>query len=650
MVKRLLEHAPTAVVALALVGVALAYGGYDLTARGVIAIAVWWAIILGLGLALLPFHRPTRESYVSGGLFAGLALLAALSVIWSASAARSFVEFDRVALYLGIFILAVLAGTRENLSRWINGMAIGIAIVGLLALTTRLFPGFVPGSDEVTSIANARSRLAFPLGYWNALGFLLAIGFPLLLRGATVSRSALARGLAVGVIPALSAAIFLTSSRGAIGAALVGVAAFVVLASPRAKVIGASVCAGAGAALAVGVLSTRGALVDRHLQEPGLAAAQGRVFALVLLAVCAGAALAYVGGLRFAHTRRASLPGLRLGRRGRFALGAVVAVVLVALVVAADPVQTVSGFREAGFGQGGRQGTGDRLLSADGGGRYQFWSAAVDQFQANPILGDGAGAYELWWAANPRFSYFVGNAHSLWLETLGELGVGGLILLVGALGYGLASGVGRLRGRSGPERITLAALYAALSAWAFAATIDWMWEMPVVTIVAILCLGLMTGPATLWNGREAPQEGSVRARRGSRSFGMGVAVITAAWLVICAQAAPLLSQMRIDDSRAALARGDLAAALKAGKGARTLQPWAATPYRQLAVVEEQRGRVGAARSYIGEALDREPGNFELWQIAARIEGDAGDAAAASQSLERSRRLNPRLSAAATLTP
>lgn len=651
MVKRPLEHAPTAVVALAVVGIALADGGYGLTARGVVAVAVWWAIILGLGLALLPFRRPTRAAYLSGGLLAGLGLLAALSIAWSASPERSFIEFDRVALYLGIFILAVLASTRSSLARWIDGLAIGIVVVGLLALTSRLFPGFVPGSGEVTSIANARARLAFPLGYWNALGMLLAIGFPLLLRSAVVARRGLTRGLAVGVIPALSAAIYLTSSRGAIGAALIAVAAFLVVARPRASAIWAALCAGAGSAAAVAALKTRGALVDRPFNDPALTTAQGRVFALVAVAVCVGAGVLYVAGIATGRSRASPLPSLRLGRAGRIALGGLVAAALVAVVLAANPGQMIDGFKQAGFGQGGRQGTAGHLLSANGGGRYQFWSAAVDQFQANPILGGGAGAYEFWWAANPRFPYFVRDAHSLWLETLGELGIVGLALLVGAFGYGILTAFRRAGGRDGTERVTIAALSAVVLGWAFAAAIDWMWEMTVVSAVAVVCLALLTGPATAVSSHRAQPEGApARARRGRRSFSLGVAVIAAAWLVICAQASPLLSEMRIEDSRAAVAGGDLVAAVQDAKGARTLQPWAKSPYRQLALVEEERGRLGEARRHIGEAIEREPGNFELWDIAARIESSAGDQAGARRSLARSRSLNPRLSAAATVTP
>ena len=640
MSKPILQHVPTAVVSLSVVGLAFADGAYTLTARGILAVAVWWAIIIGLGLALLPFRRPTREAYITGGLLATLGALAALSIAWSLSPERSFVEFDRIALYLGIFILAVLAGTRDNLTRWTDGFAIGIAAVGLLALASRLFPA-LPGGDEALSRIDPQRRLAFPFGYWNALGVMLAMGLPLLLRTAVAARSLVARGLAVGVVPALSAASFLTGSRGAIGAALVGVAVLLILAQPRAGVIWAAVCAGAGSVALVAItLTVRDGLVDSTADAPALAAALGRSFAVVALAVCLLAGLAYAGGIAVARARGLSPPKPHLGAAGKAALGALAVVAVAGAVAAADPGRVLDGFKRLGFDRGERA---LDLVSAAGGGRYQFWSAAVAEFQAYPVAGGGAGSYEVWWAANPEFPYFVRNAHSLYLETLAELGPGGLALLLGALGYGLLTALRRLRGRTGAERVTVAALAATLLAWAFAAAIDWMWEMPLVTGVAILCLGLMTGPAAApraW--ASAPvEQATARARRGRRSFNVGVAVIAAAWLVICAQGALLLSHLRLEDSRSAAARGDFDAAAHAARGARTLQPWAGTPYRQLALIEEDRGNPDGARRFIEAAIEREPGNFELWQIAARIETAAGNTEAAQRRLERSISLNPR---------
>ncbi len=640
MSKRFIEHAPTAVVAASLIGVAFAYGGYGLTTRTIVAVVLWWAIILGLGLGLLPFRRPPRDAYLSGGLLAGLAILAGLSVLWSASPEKSFVEFDRITLYLGFFVLAVLGGTRANAARWADGLAIGIAVVGLLALTTRLLPGLVPGGDEVTSIPNAQARLAFPLGYSNALGILLAVGYPLLLRSSVAARTALARGLAVGVIPALSAAIFLTSSRGAIGCALLGVAVFLALARPRGKAAWASVCAAGGSALLVAALKSRVDLVSTPFDNPAVTVAQGRVVAAIALLVCFGAGLAYLGGIAAARARGLSLRTPGIGRQGRLAIGVIAAVALVAVVIAVDPGARIESFKQT-EPRGRQQSTG-QLLSLGGGGRYQFWSAAVDQFRANPVLGGGAGTYEFWWAANPRFPYSVRDAHSLWLEVLGELGLVGLILAVGAFGYGILVALRRVRGDEGPERILVAALGATLFAWAFAAAIDWMWEMTVVSAVAVICLGLMTGPATARRPQLAPSS------RGSRSFSVGVAVIAAAWLVICAQASPLLSETRIADSQAAAERGDSDAALNAARGARTLQPWAGNPYRQLALVEEERASFAAAMGYIQEAIAREPGNFELWSDAARIERGSGNSAEAQQSFERARDLNPSVPASSKM--
>jgi len=635
--KRFIEHAPTAVVAASLIGVAFAYGGYGLTTRTIVAVVLWWAIILGLGLGLLPFRRPPRDAYLSGGLLAGLAILAGLSVLWSASPEKSFVEFDRITLYLGFFVLAVLGGTRANAARWADGLAIGIAVVGLLALTTRLLPGLVPGGDEVTSIPNAQARLAFPLGYSNALGILLAVGYPLLLRSSVAARTALARGLAVGGIPALSAAIFLTSSRGAVGCALLGVAVFLALARPRGAAAWASVCAAGGSALLVAALKSRVDLVSTPFDNPAVTVAQGRVVAAIALLVCFGAGLAYLGGIAAARARGLSLRTPGIGRQGRLAIGVIAAVALVAVVIAVDPGARIESFKQT-EPRGRQQSTG-QLLSLGGGGRYQFWSAAVDQFRANPVLGGGAGAYEFWWAENPRFPYYVRDAHSLWLEILGELGLVGLILAVGAFGYGILVALRRVRGDEGPDRILVAALGATLFAWAFAAAVDWMWEMTVVSAVAVICLGLITGPATARRPPLAPSS------RGSRAFSVGVAVIAAAWLVICAQASPLLSETRIADSQAAAERGDSDAALNAARGARTLQPWAGGPYRQLALIEEERARFTVARGYIQEAIAREPGNAELWRDAARIERGSGNLVGAGRRFERARRLDPSLSAA-----
>ncbi len=119
--------------------------------------------------------------------------------------------------------------------------------------------------------------------------------------------------------------------------------------------------------------------------------------------------------------------------------------------------------------------------------------------------------------------------------------------------------------------------------------------------------------------------------------------------MILAQGAVLLSELRLDESRQAAARSDFEAAADLAHEARVLQPWAGTPYRQLALTERERGLPAAARRYIDAAIDRDPANFELWEIAAWIEADAGNPQEARRHLERSRSLNPRLADTTTVS-
>ncbi len=175
-------------VAAAVFLVAYDNGGYGLASRSVIGIALWWGIILGIGLGLLPLVRRPREALVTGGLLAGFAVWTLASTGWAPSAEAAFNEFNRVSLYLGVFTLAVLGGTRANVGRWADGLGLGIAATGIVALASRLFPHLFDNHAVAAFLPSALSRLSFPLGYWNGLAIFVGMGFPLCLRAA-VGRS-----------------------------------------------------------------------------------------------------------------------------------------------------------------------------------------------------------------------------------------------------------------------------------------------------------------------------------------------------------------------------------------------------------------------------------------------------------------------------
>jgi hypothetical protein len=157
-------------------------GSYGLASRATLAIAVWWAILLAVVLGLWPLVRPPRAALAVGGLLAALAVLTAASMVWAESAERAFTEFNRVALYLGIFVVTVLAATRQNVGRVTDGLAVGITGVGVLGLASRLFPDILPAGDVPDFLPSAYTRLSYPVEYWNGLAIFLGIAFPLLLR------------------------------------------------------------------------------------------------------------------------------------------------------------------------------------------------------------------------------------------------------------------------------------------------------------------------------------------------------------------------------------------------------------------------------------------------------------------------------------
>jgi tetratricopeptide (TPR) repeat protein len=609
-------------------------GTYRLESRNAFAIAVWWMLLIALGLGLWPAARVPRAAQVTGGSLAAFALLTGASILWAESAEKAFIEFNRAALYLGVFLVAVLAATRATAGRWADGLAIAIAGVGVLALASRFFPDVLPAGDVPRFLPATYTRLSYPVNYWNGLAILLGIGTPLLLRAAVLSERAFWRGLAVAPIPVFAAVTFLASSRGGFAVALTGAIGFLVLTARRWTAAGAVAIAALGSAASIGVLLTHDAVVNGPFDSDP-AVSQGRTAALLVALICAAVGLIYGAASRYAAGRFEIRPLI-----GRLAT-ALVVVAALAGIAASNPVERFETFKAPPGELRGAESDFIKahLLSGNGSGRWQFWGAALDEFETSPLWGRGAGSYEAWWAQHGSIPAFVRDAHSLYLETLGELGLLGFVLLVGAFSVGIASGVMRLR-RAGDDRTTIAALTAAFLAFAVGAGIDWMWELTAVSVVGIACLGFVTGPATtvLARPRVARRDERPVPRR---RFAVGVAALVLGWLVICAEAIPLLSQIKVNDSQEAVARGDGDDAVSDALAAWALQPWAASPYLQLALIHEQMGELPAARDWIREAIDRDSEDWRLWLVAARIETKAGSSEGAVRSLRRAAELNPR---------
>lgn len=577
-----------------------------------------------MAVRLWPVGPVPKGALVAGAFLAAYAVWTGLSVLWSDSAEKSFNEADRVVLYLAVFALAVVAPGRLH-RRWMDGIAAGIVGVGIVALLSRLFPHLFGQTETLAQLfPAAQRRLSFPVDYWNGLATLMALGLPLLLHAAVMHRHHIFRGLALVPVPALVSVIYLSSSRGGSLAALVAVGVFFLLTSRRWAALGAISVGAAGAALALFVLSNRPELVDHPLDSP-LAEGQGRSAAILILLICLGTGAAYGALARFVPA-----PG-RLPRPLVAGIAIAVVAVLAVGVVAADPVQRFNDFKHTP--ENLNESIHTHLFSGSSNGRWQLWTAAVDEFKDEPVHGQGAGSYEAWWAQHGELNFFVRDAHSLYVESLGELGIIGLVLLLGFFVTAVAVGASRLWSGDDEQQAAVAALLAVAAGYLLEAGIDWMWELTAVSIVAMLCLGMLTGPSTV---PPTPFD-TVRPRRSW----LGIAAAVAAVGLIVAEGIPLLATMSIRHSQTAAGRDDTASALDDALSAKAIQPWAASPYLQIALVREQAGQLPEARAAIADAIDRDDADWRLWLVKARLETKSGLIDEARSSLERARALNPR---------
>jgi O-Antigen ligase len=598
-------------------------GGSPLAVRSVAALLVWWGLFVAMAFGLGPRAPVPRIALACAGLLIAFALLAGLSTGWSPSAERAFAELDRVLLYAGVLLLPVVFARPGDASRWADGMAGATVVVALLAVGQRVFPGIFPADHLADVLPNAATRLSYPLGYWNGLAIFVALGLPLLLRAAVSSRVPLFRAAAVAPVPVLAATMYLSSSRGGVAVAVVAGIVFVVLSS-RARAVAALAVAGVGSAAAIAVLAARPVLVDGPF-DTSKAESAGLEAALLIFAICVLCGLAYMA-LTAAVTERLRVP---------LVVWAVLAVVGIGGLIAAHPATRINEFKAPPPVETtpGAIPVDTHLSSGNGSGRWQFWSAALDEFSEHPVAGGGAGSYEPWWAQHGTLDWFVRNAHSLWLETLAELGLIGLLLVASPFVLGIGAGVARLRRRAGPDRTTIAALVAVVVGFALGAALDWVWQLPAVAALAMLSLGLLVGPATV---ASQPVAEAPRMRFSARA-----AIVLVAWLVLCVQAIPFLAGQEVDASQRSARGGDLPKAIDRAESAVAIQPWATSPRLQLALVQEEAGRIDLARREIVGAIARDHQDWRLQLVASRLAVKAGDVPAARRYLARARALNPR---------
>jgi O-antigen ligase len=628
---RLEETAALIAPPLLIVGLALAGGGYEVGARHIAGLVVWLVVVGLLALGAASRAALGRPFHWGAGLLFGLALFSSISSLWSGSIELSVIEADRVLVYLGVLLAAFLiAQTDQRRQRFAEGIAISLALVALLGLGSRLLPHVLSVEESLGS----GPRLRYPLGYWNANGVTFALGVAMLLWMSRRSLSAALRWIAVALLPAVLLAIYFTYSRGGLLALVVGCGCLLALSHDRLRLLATLGIGVLGALPAVLAVQARHSLADNL--DNHAAVDQGVTVLLILLAGTALALLLFAGLRRLEGRAGWTGRAVELSRNPAVLRGVAASLAVLAI--------------GAAVAVGGR--AWDQFSSSDiqfpknpeqhfsdlrGAGRHDFFRVAIDAFEEEPALGHGAGTYQFSWAQLRSIPVSVHDAHSLYLEAFAELGLVGGLLTIAMVAVLLWTGFSAWRASWGPRRELYAALFAIALAFAVAAAIDWFWEIAALGAVFFLASGALVAArcSQLAQARVAGNGHGAKPR-----VGLVVAGLAIAWITALALIGPLLVDREIDASHAAAAEGNLASAVEHADTARSIEPWAASPYVQLGLLAEAQREYADAAGRFSQAIHREDRNWRLYYLRARVEHDGGDVAAARADREEAQRLNP----------
>ena len=596
-------------------------GGFFAGTTGIAALVVSLVLVLRLTLAEEPFEGLSPPLALVTGALALFAVWTLVSAWWSGAPARALLEFDRVLLYtLTAVLFGSLRGSPARLRWMVRALAAGIFSVCVVGLITRVAADLWPIAPNLVE-----RRLSYPLTYWNALGLLAALGVVLCLHLASDEREPRpARVLAAGALPPLAATLLLTFSRGAIAVCVLGVLAYALLGRPRGLATALLVAAPTTAIAAVATYDAD--LLGTSRFASRVAVEQGHTAARAIV-LCSIAAL--IGRVLLLPVDR-WLVRLRLPSAARrpvlAATSAIALAAVVATVLALDaPERLAHQYDRFVEGSTVRQASTarERLTDVANNGRLDFWRVALRASRTSLFKGTGAGTYQLLWARGRPDGSPATDGHSLYVEVLAELGMVGLALVMVAI---LAVLLPLALLARGPDRALYAGILAAGVTWAVHAGVDWDWEMPAVSLPFFAL-----GGAAL--AASKPRLGA--PGRTPRLF-----VACAVLLLAVTPALIALSQARLNDSVAAMKRGECARAIDNALGSLSALRVRPEPYEVLGYCDARVpgfGRLGARM--MEQAVRRDPDNWEFRYGLALVRGAARlDPRSAARA---ARRLNPR---------
>lgn len=571
------------------------------------------------------------------GAFAAFYLFTAWSVTWSVVPDVSWQEANRTLAYLAVFAGGVAAARLAH-ERWrpvLYGLAGGLAVVAVWGLATKVFPGTLNADDTL-------GRLREPFGYWNAVGLSGAIGVLCSLWiGARREARPAEQVAAVPLVALFTTVTLLSYSRGALLALAAGLALWLVLVPLRLRSVAIGIAGAAIAAAVFGFALTQDALV----REGSTLAERSDAGTLLGIVLIAALGLAIAAGLALPRFReRVGLKEAERPRAGRLVAGAAGATLLVGAVA----------FMATGGGPGERlsnltsetaqvETTDPGRLASTGNIRGAYWRDAGRVWSEHRLVGAGAGAYDTVRLRHRQTDLPVRRAHGFGPQTLADLGLIGIalvLLLLGAWAAAARRPIGAIRsaGRSvAPEGTGMVALGAVVVAFGVHSAVDWTWFVPALTMPALFVAGWLAGRGPLdppaagsrMNGSGdseatvqadgAPGSTPQPADRAETELGRRMritATLTIAGLVALVGLYSLLQPNRAanasDEALSLSAAGEVPAATARAEEAVDIDPLSAEALLARAAVAEDAGELDVAEARLAEAVQLQPGNPETW--------------------------------------
>ncbi len=472
-------------------------GGAALVVIVLIATALFGRVAF-TGRAPHPF-----AGFTTTALLTAYALWVGLSIDWSILPDDSLVDAGRTLAYVAVFAaFALLAQLlRGQHDRLLIGLLLAAVAICAYALFSRIVPGWFPATDNF-------ARLRLPFEYWNAVGLVAAAG----LIGALWLGTQRAGGRAVLVAsyPAgilLWTALMMSQSRGALVAAAIGVAIWLVLVPRRLRSVG-----WLGAVVAIGVWVVAWVFAQDALSNDGVAASlrssAGWKFALVLTVALGLAVLA--GLLIEAARERRPLSG-----RERYQLGKAFLVVL-----AVSPLFLVAGLAATERGAWGTvshavsdltdaskvaPGNSPDRLTQTSSLRARYWSDGFEVWADHKLKGTGADTFTSSRLPYRQDTVKVRHTHGFVPQTLADLGLVGMGLALAALVAWVIAALRALQSRreaphrwlegADDRRCALAGIVCVALVFGVHSTVDWTWYVPGAALFGLAAAGWVAGSA-----------------------------------------------------------------------------------------------------------------------------------------------------------